>query len=334
MNAKKIFSRPVICLSLASLLTDTASEAMYPLFPIFLTQVLKASAGFVGVFEGVADATASLSKYFFGALSDRARRREPLVIGGYTLANGVRPLIAFAAAPWQALGLRFVDRIGKGMRTAPRDAWLAAESTPETRGRVFGFNSAMDHAGAVLGPLLASAYLFYNHGHLRRLFLWTLVPGLLAAVAVAAAGRSINEAAGAAKTESHGGWSTFPPTFKRYLAILLIFTLGNSSDAFILLRLRDAGVAAVYIPLLWSALHVAKSSFSIVGGKVADAIGRKTAIVSGWLVYALSYFLFAAVGSAGAVIAVFIGYGIYYGLTEGAEKALTADFISSEARGA
>lgn len=185
-------SKPVFYIGLVSFFTDTSSEAIYPLLPVFLTSVLGATPAFIGLLEGVAESTASITKFIFGWLSDRTGKREPLVIGGYSIANIIRPLIGFATAPWQVLTLRFTDRIGKGMRTAPRDAWLASLSTPETRARVYGFHRSMDHAGAVLGPILATIFLWFYPEKYRPLFLLTLIPGLLAVVFIFAARKAEN----------------------------------------------------------------------------------------------------------------------------------------------
>jgi len=327
-----------------SLLTDTASEAIYPLLPIFLTQTLGARPFALGLIEGVAEGTASLLKVMSGVLSDRSRKRRPWVRAGYGLSTLVRPLIGLAAAWPHVLFLRFADRVGKGVRGAPRDAILAAAAPDDTRGRVFGFHRAMDHAGAVAGPLLATVFLWLAPGQYRTLFLLTIVPGLgvLAllwrlpadrADPVPAAARPAPSTDGMAAPGAGGGWSRLPGRYYALLAVLLVFTLGNSSDAFLLLRLADLGVAPAAIPLLWALLHVVKATTSVAGGLAADRWGRRGVIVAGWLVYALVYAGFARAYAALPAVGLFMAYGLYFGLTEGAEKALVADFAPAALRG-
>jgi len=332
-----------------SLLTDTASEAIYPLLPIFLTQTLGARAFALGLVEGVAEATASLVKVASGVLSDRSRTRRPWVRAGYGLSTLVRPLIGLAAAWPHVLVLRFADRVGKGVRGAPRDAMLAAVADDDARGRVFGFHRAMDHAGAVIGPLLATIFLWQAPGQYRTLFLLTIVPGLgvLALLWRLPADQpdrvpSVNRvppvargapSADAAAATARGAWGGLPGRYYALLAVLLVFTLGNSSDAFLLLRLADLGVAPAAIPLLWALLHVVKATTSVAGGLAADRWGRRGVIVAGWLVYALVYAGFARAYAALPAVGLFMAYGLYFGLTEGAEKALVADFAPAALRG-
>jgi MFS family permease len=318
-------------LGVTSLLTDTASEAIYPLLPIYLTRVLGGGAVSLGVIEGVAEAANSLLKVVSGRVSDRWRVRKPIVLAGYGLSSAVRPLIALVASWPQLLAVRFLDRVGKGVRGAPRDAILASCATPSTRGKVFGFHRAMDHVGAIVGPLLASLFLFFAPGQYRLLFALTIVPG---AAAVWMLTRIREQARPAApvpggRTGAAGGaslsWRRLPRDYYVLLAVLLVFTLGNSADAFLLLRLGDAGVAPALIPLLWALLHVVKAAMSVWGGLKSDRWGRRVVIGVGWLVYAVVYAGFALSESVGALVGWFLFYGLYFGLTEGAEKALVAD---------
>jgi MFS family permease len=324
-------------LGLTSLFTDTASEAIYPLLPVYLTTVLGAGAVSLGLVEGVAEAANSLLKIISGRLSDRWRVRRPIVIGGYGLSSLVRPLTAVITSWPQLLTVRLFDRIGKGVRGAPRDAMLAAYATPTTRGRVYGFHRSMDHVGAIVGPLLASAFLLAWPGNYRWLFALTIVPGLLAVASLF----FVDEpevapepaAAGVGETKASLGWRQIPARLYALLGVILVFTLGNSADAFLLLRLSDAGVAASLIPLLWALLHVVKAVMSTWGGIVSDRMGRRLVIGTGWLVYALVYAGFAVSSSIGALVAWFMVYGIYYGLSEGTEKALIADLAPAALRG-
>jgi MFS family permease len=324
--------RGVWRLGWVSFFTDFASEMIYPLLPLFLTRTLGAGAMSLGVIEGVAEAANSLLKVAAGSISDRWNRRKPLVVFGYALSSSVRPLIALTGAWVQVLGLRFVDRLGKGIRGAPRDTMLARLASDTTRGRVFGFHRGMDHAGAVAGPLAAALFLFFYPGEYRTLFALTVIPGVIVIVLVATLP---TDPPGPAPegTREHGNTPRLPTRLWKVLAVIFVFSLGNASDAFLLLRLTDVGIAAVWIPVLWATLHVVKSSSSILGGRLSDRFGRKGLIVSGWVWYAVIYAGFAYFEAAGALVALFVAYGIYFGLTEGTEKALVADLAPRETQG-
>lgn len=329
----------VLWLSVASFLNDAASEMIYPLLPLFLTATLGAGAAFVGLIEGAAESASSLLKLASGWLADRTGRRKPLTLVGYGTAAVTRPLIALVSLPWQVLAIRLLDRVGKGLRTAPRDA-LLAESVPEAhRGAAFGLHRAADHSGAVAGPLLASGLLLALDGDLRTVFGLALVPGLLTVAAVAWKVRETAPAAPAAGAARPPSAPAVPrlrelgPVLPRYLAVLVLFTLGNASDAFLLLRAGQAGVPVALIPLLWGALHVSKAAFSVWGGRWSDRVGARRAIVAGWMVYAAVYAGFAVVSAAWQVWALFLVYGLFFGLTEGPEKALVAGLAPAGLRG-
>ena len=320
---------PVWRLGWVSFFTDLASEAIYPLLPAFLSTVLGAGAMALGLIEGVAEATASVLKIVSGRLSDRWRGRKPIVLAGYSLSSVVRPLMAVVTVWPHVLALRFVDRMGKGIRGAPRDAMLAHLATPETRGRVFGLNRAMDHAGAVAGPLLASLFLVFHPGEYRTLFALTLVPGIIVILVILRVPEVAAVDAGRAHLRDDTGhparWRDLPRAFFRLEIVILLFTLGNSTDAFLLLRLGDAGIPVAFIPAIWAALHVVKSAASVPGGALSDRIGRRGVIAAGWVVYALVYGGFALTDAPEALIVLFLAYGLYYGLAESAERAIVAD---------
>jgi MFS family permease len=340
----------VFLISLVSLLNDASSEIIYPLLPVFLAGTLGASPWVVGLIEGGAESASSFLKLFAGYWSDRRGARKGPVVLGYALAGLARPALGFATSWPVAFAVRFVDRVGKGIRSAPRDAMIADSVDATKRGLAFGLHRSMDHAGAVVGPLLGFALLIIvaanadapTPSEYRTIFLLASVPAL-AAVLVAAF--AVRETLHARRDSAQGKQPApaaakprlslrgFDSNFKRFLLILALFTLSNSSDAFLLLRARDVGVGTASVPLLWAALHVSKVLSSLVGGDLSDRLGRKSLIVSGWLFYAAVYAGFAFVSTAAGVWALFLVYGVYFGLVEGAEKALVADLVRAEQRG-
>jgi MFS family permease len=335
--------RNVFAISLVSLLNDASSEIIYPFLPLFLALTLGASPFAIGLIEGGAESVSGLLKLFFGYYSDRRGRRKGLVVFGYGLASVARPLLGLASSWPQVLFIRLTDRVGKGVRSAPRDAMIADAAAPDERGLAFGFHRAMDHAGAVIGPLLGYAILSLVaadrnapvESDYRTLFLLASIPAL-AAVLVAAffvreapRERRVEVAASPLRFSLRG----YDGNFKRFLCIVALFTLSNSSDAFLLLRAQEAGVSTETIPLLWAALHIFKVGSSLVGGVLSDRLGRRTLIVSGWLLYAGVYAGFAYVSTAVEAWVLFLVYGLYFGLVEGSEKALVADLVRAEQRG-
>ena len=327
--------RAVWLVSWTSLLTDTASEVIYPLMPVYLTRVLGGNALSLGVIEGLAEGLNSILKVLAGRWSDRLGARKRLMIAGYALSTLVRPLVSLAASWTQVLGVRLADRVGKGLRGAPRDALIASWVDPSIRGYAFGLNRSMDHTGAVVGPVLATVFLWFFPEQYRVLFALTIIPGIAAVLMLL----PVPDVRPAPAAPAVAGPAAVPaggrlnPALYRYFGVLLLFSLGNSTDAFLLLRLNDAGVGATWIPLSWAALHVVKAVTSPVGGYLSDRISRKAMIVSGWAIYAGVYAAFAWVTSLPALGAVFLTYGVYYGLTEGVEKAAVADLAPPDARG-
>ena len=333
--------RNVWLLGWTSLLNDTASEMAAPLLPSFVIGALGGHADDLGLIEGCADSTASILKLFSGSWSDRAGRRKGFVVFGYALPALIRPLLRWATMPWHVLAIRMGDRIGKGMRAAPRDA-LIADSTDRTmRGRAFGLHRAMDHLGAALGPLAAAAYLWLwpiapagtvGENHLRPLFLLALIPGVLVVLLTVFGLKEgpLREHAGKPLDFSLRHYSR---DFRLYLAALLVFTLGNSSDLFLLQRARELNVAEPLLPILWFVFHIAKSAGNILGGHTVDRLGAKPLLIVGGLWYAAIYVGFALASSAWHVWGLFILYALYYALTEPSEKTLVVQLAGRQRTG-
>ena len=327
--------RNVIALGVVSFFTDVSSEMIYPLLPVFLTATLGADAAFVGAIEGAAETTAALLKLASGWWSDKVQRRKPLVVIGYTIASVARPLVAIAQSATQVLGIRVTDRVGKGIRNAPRDALIAESVDPAIRGRAFGFHRAMDNAGGVVGPLIAFAALSGMFASLRTVFWLSAIPALLAVLVLLFFVRDVPRTARASARAAKGLDLRRPmgARFWRVLGVIFLFTLGNSTDAFLLLRANQLGVPVALAPILWAALHVVKTASNVPGGVLSDRVGRRPTLIAGWLLYALVYFGFARAGTAWQAWALFAAYGLYFGLTEGSERALVADLVPLENRG-
>jgi len=332
--------RNVVALAAVSFFTDASSEMIYPLLPLFVTATLGASATFVGAIEGAADSVSALLKLASGWLSDRTNRRKPLVVVGYALASAVRPLIAVSQTAAHVLLIRVTDRVGKGIRGAPRDALIADSVDPALRGRAFGFHRAADHAGAVIGPLVAYVLISQMGVGVRTIFWLAAIPAAIAVIVLIvgvrepAAHSQRFSSASPAPLELSAPIAPLPSRFFAYLVVLLLFTLGNSTDAFLLLRATELGVGAGLLPVLWAMLHLVKSLSSTPGGILSDRRGRKPVIVAGWMVYAVVYLMFGHATDAWHIWVLFAIYGVYFGLTEGVERALVADIVPASRRGA
>lgn len=346
---KRFFSRyknlsgNVFALSLVSLLNDTSSEIIYPLLPTFLALTLGASPLFIGLIEGFAESVAAFLKLFSGYLSDKFERRKLPVFIGYALASLTRPLLSFVGSWQQVLFVRVTDRVGKGIRGAPRDAIIAASVPEEKRGLAFGFNRAADHLGAVIGPVVAFILLSYFAAdtskptaiEYQRVFLYASIPVVIGLfVIVFFVKESKKEMATAVEPPKINlSLKEFDGNFKRLLLVVALFTLSNSTDAFLLLRAEQTGITPAVLPLLWMFLHLSKVFSSLIFGDLSDKLGRKTLIFAGWILYALVYAGFAFVDAAWQTWTLFLIYGFYFGLTEGVEKALVADLVPKEKRG-
>ena len=298
------------------------------MLPAFVASV-RGGPEALGIIEGVADAVASLLQLASGYLADRIGRLKGITMAGYSIAAIARPLLALTSAPWQILMARFGDRLGKGIRGAPRDRIIADAAPARIRGRAFGYHRAMDNAGALIGPLVAYAMLAIGM-KTRSVFLWTAAPGLLSLIILGASVREVQTQPAAPRIEF--GMPDVPG-FRRLLVALFVFTLGSSSDSFLLWRATETGISVVYAPLLWLVLAFVKVASSIPGGEVSDRLGRRNTIISGWLLYAVAYFGFALASAPWHVWTLFAIYGLFYGLTEGAERALVVDLVPDQWRG-
>jgi MFS family permease len=323
----------VILLGFVSLLNDSASEMIYPLLPVFLTATLGATPAVIGLIEGTADGLASILKYFAGSWSDRMPRRKPLVVWGYSLAAASRALIA-AATVWPlVLTARLIDRTGKGIRSAPRDAMISDVTAPENRGRAYGFHRAMDHTGAIIGPLLAMLAMSVMGLSLRTTIYLAVIPGALGVLLLIFVLREPPLVERKAPREQAPLLAGFNPGFNKAIFAVALFSLANSSDAFLLLQAHAAGVTTALLPLLWAAHHVIKSLFSTAAGGLSDRVDRRWLLVAGWTSYALIYAAFPYGHSLTAFFVLFIIYAIPFTLAEGAERAWIADLVPAEVRG-
>ena len=346
-----------------SFLTDVSSEMIVPLLPAFLATLSGVPAAALGWIEGVADATASFVKILSGRWTDRAKAKKPLVFLGYGLSSVARPLIGLAPG-WPTIVLiRFFDRVGKGVRTAPRDTMLAAAAPPERRGAAFGLHRAFDNAGAVLGPLLAAGLVGWMGLSFRTVFLLAAIPAALSLLVLAFGVKEGKEereekismkvnTAGAGdaphdarrgppplsspfkgSSSSSSSLSSLPPVFWRTAGVFALFALAASSDTFLLLKAREIGIAAAWLPILWAFSNAVKSLFSTWGGGLSDRFGRKRLLFVAWTLYAACYAGFAFVSSPAPLVALVGIYSLYYSLSEGTERALVADLVGPEHRG-
>ncbi len=315
----------VIGLALVSLFNDFASEMVYPLLPAFITVTLGGSATILGALDGAADLTAAVTKWLSGNLADRRGWRRPLILFGYLSAILIRPLMSFAGAAWQVVGFRVLDRVGKGLRTPPRDALIAEVSAPEIRGRAFGLERGMDHFGAVLGSL-AAWYLLRQSDPVRSVLAWSAVPGVVAFVVLLIVLRERPPVPGRPQSSVPSpqpldatGRVFWAPVLA--LAALVLFRL---PETLLLLRLQHLGVAIPLIPLVWAGLHVVRTLSSYPGGWISDRLGQRGTVAAGSLLFASGAFILGGEISETAAVVCFLALGLVAGLTESAERALVA----------
>jgi MFS family permease len=330
--AQRKLPHNVFILGLVSFLTDVSSYMIYPLLPLFLVSYLGAGQGVLGLIEGVAESTAAFFMLISGLWADRARDRTKLVLAGYSLSSFVRPLAAVAWHPLMVLFVRFFDRVGKGIRTSPRDALIADSTLPSQRGAAFGLQRSLDHAGAVVGPLLASILIYLGVTNLRHVFALAAIPGFLAVALIVWKIREVRPHA------ALGGVGLVRLKLPRgrlrvYLIILFVFVLSCSSDAFLLLRASELGVETTKLPLLWMLLSAVKAILVFPLGRLSDRLGRRYVMLVGWMVYTVVYICFGFATTSTQIYFLFGFYGLFYGFTEGTERALLAEYAEAHERG-
>ena len=334
--------RNVWIVTLTSFLTDVSSEMLFTLLPLFLSNVLGAPMGAIGLIEGVAESTASLLKLGSGWLSDRLGQRKWLAVAGYALSTAVKPLLLLASSWVWVLGIRFGDRVGKGVRTAPRDALVADCTDGRNRGLAFGIHRAGDTAGAVVGLLVAFVVVAASQGGAvqvtRPLFamlvLLSVPPAAMAVLVLALAARDVPRSGSTGEQpERAPGPGALPLRFRTFLGIVVLFTLGNSSDAFLILRAQAAGLSLLGVLGMMISFNLVYALVSGPAGALSDRLGRRRLILGGWLIYGAIYLGFAGVRSGGQAWALMTVYGLYYALTEGVAKAYVADIVPASQRG-
>lgn len=334
-------SRNVLAMSAVSFLNDLSSDMIFPFIPVFLTSVLGASTGFVGIVEGIADATASIGKLISGRTSDWWHRRKPFILAGYTLSAIAKPLLALAASPWHVLAVRFLDRTGKGVRDAPRDALISFSTEKKTAGRAFGFHRAADTLGAALGPVIAFLILPQIHNNLRILFLLSFVASAMAVIILSIFVREVMRprdsvsppASSSPMIRPARAWRSLGTPFFIFLAAGTVFSLGRASDAFLILRAKDIGIALALLPIPYVASNLAFVFTSTPVGILSDRMGHRNTFMIGMLGLSLVYFLFARAMTPAAIWMLFLAYGCVTAFTEGVARAIVTDLVSEDVRG-
>lgn len=352
LNNKRILGLPrnVFTLGWVSFFMDVSSEMIYPLLPLFLTNILGANKAMVGLIEGIAESTASILKVVSGYLSDRFRKRKPLILYGYGLSTLTRPIVAIATGWAGVLVYRFIDRIGKGIRTAPRDAVIAESTEAGNLGKAFGFHRAMDTCGAIVGPAIAIAVLYlYGHSYpsehlpaetikgaeqaFRTLFWLSMIPGLAAVALIILFVKEKTHLASSEHPKSLFRHSMVNSDFRKFLIVVGVFTLGNSSNAFLILKMQDAGAGMLNITVLYLLFNAVYSAAALPAGMAADRFGKKRMILASYILFALIYSGLAFSKTQTSVWALLIAYGIFMGISEGIQRAFVATLLSNNSIG-
>ncbi len=327
MNKKK----NVWYMGLTSFFTDVSSEMIFPILPLFLTTVLKANMAVIGLIEGVAESTAALLKLISGWISDKLGKKKSLVILGYSLSAVTKPILAISTSWTQVLGVRFFDRVGKGIRTAPRDALIAASTKEKERGKSFGLHRTMDTAGAIIGTLIAFFILQRYLGNAFRLIFWlSFIPGLIAVLILIF---GVKDTKGEVKRKLNFDFRNLNPNLKRFLLVITIFNLANFSYAFFILRAEDVGVAIALIPIIYLLYNLFYAFFSIPAGKISDRFGRKSVLSVGLFLFAFAALGFAFFTNTASIWILFALYGLFMAVTDGVSRAYVSDLANEENRG-
>ncbi len=324
-NKKLKLGKNILSLGITSFFTDMSTEMIYPLLPMFLSETLGLTKSFIGIIEGAGESIANVLKIFSGWLSDKIRKRKLLALLGYSISTAMKPLFALIQTGWQALILRAFERTGKGIRTAPRDAIIAASVTEDVKGRAFGFHRMMDTLGAVIGPLFATLLLIHFHGNYRKVFLLSAIPALIAVFVIAI---FVEEKIKEKKEEIIE--EKFKPYFKLFLTSACIFMLSDVSKVLLMIRLREVGVGAVYIPVIWMCFNLIYAGLSYPAGILADKYGTYKVLIFGFILHTFVYLAFIFVTHKFSAILLLLLLGVYKGISDGQLRRLTSTFTEKK----
>jgi MFS family permease len=331
-NSDKIcgLNRNIFFSGVVSFFMDFSSEMVYPLVPLFLASVLGVPKSVIGLIEGIAESTASVLKVFSGWLSDRLGHRKWLMALGYGISTLSRPLVATAPNWGQVLASRFVDRFGKGIRNAPRDALIAESCEGANFGRSFGFHRGMDTLGAVAGPAVAFGLLAFFQGQYRLVFWFSMIPGILAVLTIVFFIRETRASSLSQVQKPKLGWSSFEQSYKFFILVVVLFSIGNSSDVFLILRAQNVGIPLAVIPLVYLVFNIVYALGALPAGIVSDRIGPTPIILMAFILFGFIYLGFAGADQAWHIWLLFIAYGLFMAMTEGVQKAFLATLIPDE----
>jgi MFS family permease len=329
MNIKGI-SKNILFTGLTSFLTDTSTKMVYSVMPMFLMSI-GASKTSLSIIEGIAESTSALVKTFSGFWSDKIGKNKPFMLIGYGLSSLIMPFYAFLTTPVQVLYLRFAERVGKGIRTAPRDSLIAGSVTNGATGKSFGVQKAMDNTGAILGPMLAFILLFFLPGNYRLVFMFACIPAIFGILVLIFGVREAKK--NTSKPIVWSGLNSFPKRYYFFLAVIFVFTLGNSTDALLLVKANEVGVKVAFIPLVYLLTSVVSVLFSVPLGALSDRIGKEKMLIGGFLLYGLVYVAFGRCTDVKMILALFALYGLYSAMTDGVQKAFVADLIPLDKKG-
>ncbi|MEI7941724.1 MAG: MFS transporter [Candidatus Riflemargulisbacteria bacterium] len=336
MKRRKYFGieHNVFFSGLTSFLTDTSTKMVYSIMPLFLLSI-GASKTTISAIEGIAESTASLVKIISGSWSDRIKASKPFMIVGYSLTAIVTPIYYFATIPLHVLLLRFTERAGKGFRAAPRDSLISKSVTHNETGKSFGFHKAMDNCGAIVGPFLAFIFLFYLHLDYKTIFLLATIPAILGVIAIFIFIREKHIVINTLdkQTSNKIPFHKLPKKYYWFLFIIFIFTLGNSTDALLIIKTTETGIDKALIPFIYMIINLVSGLLAIPVGRLSDKIGREKFIIPGFFIYAVVYFLFGMFNDIRIFIPLFVLYGLYSGLADGNQKAMISDLTGKDLRG-